>query len=305
MLNRDRNRSLTSVVERLAGMNAQTKRGPIVGLWTRVADYRHDDYLSLLQSYELVRANLMRGTAHLVTRRQYAAWRNCLQPIAERTVTQFCRGLWTVVGHDDLLDAGRNLLGSHPGLTRAEIGAHLAPSFPGASPKDLGFAIRMLLPVVEIADTDPWRSVRTAYVLAESVLGEALADDGTADLVSSFQRAYGPSTAADVSYWSGLRIADMASDADDPVEEPPRPAFVLPEFDNVLFCRKNDPELAAAKKRLIYPPAKMYGSVVTDGTVAGHWAFERGTPVRTDWQPPNRAVEAEWREFADWSASMS
>ena len=49
-------------------------------------------------------------------------------------------------------------------------------------------------------------SARTAYVLAESVLGEPLgpAAEGIADLVRSYLAAFGPATAADFGYWSGL-----------------------------------------------------------------------------------------------------
>jgi Winged helix DNA-binding domain len=99
LLNQDRRRSPAAIVERLAGMNAQTKRGPVVGMWTRTADYDHGEYVAALRRYDLVRANLMRGTVHLVTRRQYLAWRACLQPVAERMVRQYC---------PDLMSRGRS-----------------------------------------------------------------------------------------------------------------------------------------------------------------------------------------------------
>jgi hypothetical protein len=322
LLDRTCERPLHAIVEQLAGLNAQTKRGPVVGLWTRTGDYNHQVYLDALRRYDLVRANLMRGTVHLVTRRQYLSWRACLQPVAERMVVQFCRGLWNVVDHDDLLDAGRELLMSQPGLTRSEIGSRLVLRFPRADPKQLGFAIRMLLPVVELADSDPWSSPRTAYVLAETAFGAPLrpASDGVLDLARSFLAAFGPASAADFSYWSGLSGASaelskasrepfrsgrqVIYDADPITYAQPREAVVLPEFDNVFFCRKNDPELASAKRRLIYPPAKMYGSVLSGRTVVAHWSSPPPGPARTDWQEVNSAVAEEWITFTRWYAAM-
>lgn len=324
LLTRDEPRSVAGIVEQLAGLNAQTKRGPCVGLWTRTASYCHDEYLRALGKYDLVRANLMRGTVHLVTRRQYVAWRSCLQPVAARMVRQYCPALWRAADMDGVLAAGRELLRTEAGLTRSEIGARLSAHFPGANPRDLGFAARMLLPVVEVADADPWTSSRTAYVLAETVLGQPLgaAAAGMADLARSFFAAFGPASAADFCYWSGLTGAQAAPalrdaklvvaqagrrqvfDVGQPVDVAAREAFVLPEFDNLLFCRKNDPGLAQAKRRLIYGSAQMHGCLLSSETVVADWSATRGKLSRSDWQPLRPAVASEWEAFAQWYQSM-
>lgn len=101
---------VVEVVEQLGGMNAQTPRGPSVGLWGRVREFQQDELDGLLRSYQLVKANLLRGTVHLVTRRQYVAWRWALQPALERVVRQFCPRLWDRVDHDVLLREGRALM---------------------------------------------------------------------------------------------------------------------------------------------------------------------------------------------------
>lgn len=324
LLTRDEPRSPAGIVDQLAGVNAQTKRGPCVGLWTRTASYHHDDYLRALGTYELVRANLMRGTVHLVTQRQYLAWRGCLQPVAERMVRQYCPALAHQADRDAVLSAGRELLRTEPGRTRTEIATRLAPLFPDASPRDLAFAVRMLLPVVEIADTDPWTSSRTGYVLAETVLDQALgpAGAGAADLARSFLAAFGPATAADFSYWSGLTGTQAAAalreaglllsdvgrqqvfEVGQPLDVAARDAFVLPEFDNLLFCRKNDPGLAEAKRTLIYGSAQMLGCVMSGETVVAQWSARQGVLPRSDWLPLQRAVAEEWDAFAQWYQSM-
>ncbi len=210
--------AVEELIEAVAGLNAQTARGPIVGLWTRLADLSPAELDAGLRDYRLVKANLFRGTVHLVTRRQYLTWRLALQPMLERVTRGFCPGLWQQVDHDRLLAAGTNLLRERPGLTRAEIGDALAPAFPGPESRWLGFAIRMLLPVVQVADESAWTPGRTRYLLAEQVIGDPSPDTtaGTADALHSFLRAYGPRTAADATYWSGLtRLAPVLADVAD------------------------------------------------------------------------------------------
>jgi hypothetical protein len=67
---------LLDVVEHVCGLNAQTPRGLSVGLWSRVNNFEQADLDATLQRHDLVKANLMRGTVHLVTRRQYRSWRS-------------------------------------------------------------------------------------------------------------------------------------------------------------------------------------------------------------------------------------
>jgi hypothetical protein len=181
----------------------------------------------------------------------------------------------------------------------------------------------MLLPVVEAADTDPWVSARTAHVLAESALGEPLgpADAGTAVLVRSYLAALGPATAADFGYWSGMTgaaaaVADAGANVvaagerpvfdvgEPPADEAVRPAFVLPEFDNLLFCRKDDPGLTAAKHTLIHGSGKMHGCVLAGDDVVAHWTLQGGSPGRSDWKSEMATVREEWDTFTRWYAAM-
>ncbi len=78
----------------LAGMQAQAPLAPYVGLWSRIADFRHGDLAHLLAEREVVRAHLMRNTVHLVTAADYAAFRQLFQPLTERRLAgTFTRNL--------------------------------------------------------------------------------------------------------------------------------------------------------------------------------------------------------------------
>lgn len=309
------------VVEVLAGLNAQTARGPSVGLWTRMASFDQRELDRALGEYRLVKANLMRATVHMVTRRQYRTWRLALQPTLEATVRQQCPGLWDAVDRAELLERGTELLRAHDGLSRSEIGAALAAHFPHVEPRHLGFAIRMVLPVVQVADPTVWRPGRTRYILAEQAFdGELVpADEGLPDLVRSFLRAFGPATVADAGYWTGLsrlravvaEVGDRSSQLDGGFDvEPdhdgePRNTFVLPEFDNVYFCRKRaDLPLIAAKKQLGRHPSAMHGSLVAGDQVCGGWVWDSGGAdvTLTPWRDLAAGELAEFDRFRSWCA---
>ncbi|GAB3746440.1 winged helix DNA-binding domain-containing protein [Microlunatus parietis] len=305
--------SVEQLVEALGGINAQTARGPLVGLWTRSAELSLPAVDSALQDYRLIKANLLRGTVHLMTRRQYVTWRRALQPMLERVVRGFNPGLWQQVDHDQLLAAGTRLLRERPGLTRSEIGAALTEDFPGPEPRQLGFAIRMLLPVVQVADHSCWSPARTRYLLAEQVIDEPLADPDAADLIRTFLRGFGPRTAADAGYWSGMTrlrpiLADVADrrtgeayDVEPIIDEPPRRTAVLPEFDNVYFCsRDGSVGLVAAKRRLVRGGA-MPGSMITDGTVRADWTATTTTaPELRAWSVLDDQEKNEFARFRAW-----
>src|SRR5689334_5531731 len=67
-------------VERLVGLQAQQAQPPFVGLWSRLAGFKREGLLRLLQNRKVVRATLMRGTLHLMGADDYLTFRGALQP---------------------------------------------------------------------------------------------------------------------------------------------------------------------------------------------------------------------------------
>ena len=67
--------SPTAVIERLVGMQAQSPQAPYVGIWTRTPSFRREALERDLASAAVVKANVMRQTLHLLTRRDYALLR--------------------------------------------------------------------------------------------------------------------------------------------------------------------------------------------------------------------------------------
>ena len=325
-------RRVEDVVDAVAGLNAQTARGPSVGLWSRISGFSQESLDERLRDYRLVKANLMRGTVHLVTADQFRRWRASLQPALRRTVRQFCPRLHLAVDINAVVDKGIELLAAAKGgLTRPELARQLATSF-DADPQECAFAVRLLAPVVQAADPTVWRPGQTRYVLAESVLGPLVGpveeeDDeaGLASLLTSYLHAFGPATAADAAYWSGrTRLGPALAGLSDVTTSgrgaaarfdvarnkprPPRRSFALPEYDNIFFAHKEN-SFTAAKKRLIYTKsALMRGSLLMDAQVVAAWHREAGSDDLTllPWadELPDEAV-AEFEELRAFYASAS
>ena len=120
-------------VGHLAGLQAQAPLAPYVGLWTRLAGFRHEELKELITERAVLRAHLMRNTVHLVDAGDYLRFRPLYQPLLARHLAgNFGKNL---IGVDlaELAAVAADLLGQTP-LTRVELGARLAPRWPDHDP---------------------------------------------------------------------------------------------------------------------------------------------------------------------------
>jgi hypothetical protein len=69
-------------VGHLGGLQAQAPLAPYVGLWTRLAGFRHEELQDLLTERRLVRAHLLRNTVHLLTSEDFLTFRRSRRPQA-------------------------------------------------------------------------------------------------------------------------------------------------------------------------------------------------------------------------------
>src|SRR4029079_6328082 len=121
-------------VGHLAGLQAQATLAPYVGLWTRLAGFRHEELKELITERAVLRAHLMRNTVHLVDAGDYLRLRPLYQPVLARHLAgNFGKNL---IGVDlaELAAVAADLLGQTP-LTRVELGARVAPPWPGPQPR--------------------------------------------------------------------------------------------------------------------------------------------------------------------------
>ncbi len=283
-------------------MQAQVPTSPYVGLWTRLDGFRPERLADLITNRRAVRIALMRSTIHLVTDRDCLRLRPLFQTFLERalyTATPFGR---EIVGMDmtALVAAAREALDERP-RTLAELGTVLHQRWPDRDPASLAYAVRHLVPLVQLPPRGVWgRSGAARCATAEAWLGRPLqAKPSVEKLIRRYLAAFGPATVGDIQAWSGLRalrpIVDRLrprlrslTDArgrelldvpegvmpDPDTAAPPR---FLPEYDNLLLAHADRTRVLSDEHR----HAIGARTVLVDGLVHGTWTIARQLAAAT------------------------
>jgi hypothetical protein len=300
---------LRRALERVAGLQAQWAPAPYVGLWTRIAGFKRETLERALLRMQVVRAVLMRGTIHLVSRADYALlgaavgeppW---LRPDAAAVA-------------DSLHDAIR-AYGETP-RTRAEIAEFLAREhgFARELSDAVWYGLRIRGRLTHAPETGFWKTNGlTRYVTIPHEPDEP--ERARVELVRRYLAAFGPATRADIAEWSGLRVRDLepALDALEPlarfrdernrelVDLPraPRPAAdapvpvrFMPRFDNLVLSHKDRTRVLAEEHRPgVIEGGWVRSTFLVDGFVAGVWEVEGGRVQTESFVPLTRTQKAE------------
>jgi hypothetical protein len=301
-----------SVIEHLVGMQAQVPRDPYVALWSRIDGFRPEELSGLIETRRAVRATaMMRTTIHLFTADDWLALRPVLQAVAERgfsTGSPFGRRL-AGLDVDDVLAAGRALLAERP-RTIGELGRLLKERWPDRDATALGYAIRLIIPLVQIPPRGLWgRSGQPVLATAESWLGRSVGSETEPDgLILRYLGAFGPATVMDIQAWCWLtRLSPVVErlrsqlltfrdergrelfdlpDAPRPDPETPAPPRFLPTYDNIALSHKDRMRLFGDLGNWTAVGADFNrifagGSLLVDGFVLGGWRLERERDAAT------------------------
>ncbi len=298
--------TVPEVVAHLVGLQAQTPHTWYTGLWSRIAGFTPDRAADPLVDRELVRIAVMRSTIHLVTAQDALALRPVVQAALDRdlfrnhTHGRDMRGLDV----DAVVAAGRTLLAEKP-RTNKELGALLHEQWPDRAPAALAYAIRCLVPLVQVPPRGVWgRSGAIAHTSAETWLGAPVSDEPSVDdLVLRYLAAFGPATVKDVQTWSGLtRLREVVErlplvrlrdedgqelfdlpDAPRPDEGVPAPPRFLYDFDNVLLSHADRRRVVTGdvRARDYDPHGPVPQFFLVDGVTAGDWKVHRTEEVAT------------------------
>lgn len=294
--------SALAMVERLGGLQGQAPNPPYLGLWTRLADFRPGDLTELMQTRQVVRATMMRGTLHLVSARDYLAWRATLQPVLRRLSLQSDQGRAV---HDMDLNAlnaaGRALLARKP-LSATALGPLLRERWPDRDAAAMARWVRSVEPLIHVPPAGIWDSHQAAtFAPAADWLGQPLSTDDAADaMVLRYLAAFGPASVKDIAAWSGLQgvraiVARLRPrlrayrdahgnelfdpvDLDLPDAGQPAPPRLLADFDSVLLAHADRSRIFEER----YKPAIftrngiVRATILVDGFVRGTWSMERG-----------------------------
>ena len=311
-------------VERLLGIQAQLPRPPFAGLWSRLDGFTGGDLVKALTTKAVVRATAMRGTIHLMTARDFVAFRACLQPSLDAGVQSILKERARSMDAARVLAAARSFLESPHNFE--EVRDHLASRFPAGDARAMGYTARLGVPLVQVPADARWGFPAQAdFVSAEAWLGKPMAACRSADaIVSRYLAAYGPSTVKDAQAWLGMGGLDEVfarlgatlvtiegpagrtwfdlPDAPRPGPDAPAPVRFLPEWDGVVVTRADERVVARADRPKVFLPGLRVAAVVlVDGFAAGTWKIaataKKATltvePFRKWAAPVHRQVEAE------------
>ncbi|HKR64074.1 MAG TPA: winged helix DNA-binding domain-containing protein [Thermoanaerobaculia bacterium] len=289
-------------IAQIAGMQAQVPKPPFIGLWTRLAKFERDDLRKLFAKGEVLRGTLMRGTLHIATKKDFAAWRATLQPVLTQGAQSVTRG---AVEIETVVAEAQKFLAKGPRVFE-DIRQHLVAKFPGVNDRLLGYVVRMHLPLAMTPDDSAWSFPPDSQF--------ALTAIGKPDLHAFALRylaAFGPATAADFQTWSGLRgVSKLFAELDverlrddkgrelfdvpgapRPDEDTPAPVRFLPEFDNLLLAHADRTRIVSEefRPRIVTKNLRVLATFLVDGFVAGTWTIAKKTLVVTPFAKLTRA----------------
>jgi hypothetical protein len=305
-----------AAIERLVALQAQLAKPPFVGLWTRLADFRRDHLAQLLRDRLAVRATTLRGTLHIMSASDYAAFRLALQPMLTAGMQSILRSRGATLDPVKLVAAAREILAAAP-ATFDTIRDRLVARFPDGNDRAMGYAVRTLVPLIQVPSDDRWAFPGAASF---SLWRGPLADGDLRDLVRRYLAAFGPATAADAQSWSGVsnlkpifdelraelvtfragkrELFDLP-DAPRPPGDTPAPIRFLPDFDNLVLGHADRARLLddAHRAAVVTKNLQVKATFLVDGRVAGTWTIERkqdtATVVLAPFQPiPNKLRDA-------------
>jgi hypothetical protein len=297
--------SVTSAIERLAGMQAQLAASPYVGLWTRLRDFKREDLAREIEKRKVVKATFIRATLHLCTAEDYLRFRTALQPLLIGASGEIVRRRGGDFDLDRVLKVARKFIGEKP-RTFAEISEMLARLMPDVDVGAMRYSVRTHIPLVQVPVDSGWSySNKPEFTLAEEWIGrKSSPKDNLPELVERYLAAFGPASVTDAQTWLGMKLKDAFEKlrpelqvyrgegrvelfdlpgARLPAEEVPAPVRFLPEYDNLLLSHSNRTRVIAEEHRskVFLPGLRVAATILVDGFVHGTWKIEKSRSAAT------------------------
>jgi hypothetical protein len=307
LLARKRN-AVPKVIEQLAGLQAQLARPPFIGLWSRIDGFERKALLRLLERRDVVRATMMRGTIHLVTARDYLAFRRTIQPALNAGIQSIVKARAPGVEPGPLVAIGEASFARGP-QTFESFRADLERRKLKGDLRVFAGIVRMHVPLVQTPVEHPWGfTANSEFALASAWLGKAIpAGSGVDALALRYLGAFGPATASDFQTWSALpgpicraafealapKLSAFQDERGRPIFDLPRaprpdadsavPVRFLPEYDNLLLAHSDRRRFVpdAHKAKVFLPGLRITSAFLVDGFVAGAWWVERKRATAT------------------------
>lgn len=291
---------VATAIGRVAGLQAQYPNEPHIGLAARLRRFSPDDLNRDLDGGSVIRATLMRGTVHIVTRDQAAFALTSTGLIHHRAWHDLVRSKRVPV---NAMRAAVIKWCSEQPHTHQEISAWLLRKFP-EFPEPAHQIWRVVSATGDLIHASPSGHFnnfsRTRYSAAATTVNRC--DDlGVADqkLVRSYLVAFGPATVQDAGKWSGLSLSRIRA-ALSRLELSPRfrdergndlfladelqvdgteraGVRLLPAWDNLLMAYATRSRFmeASLTHEVVHRNGDISPVVLADGKVAATWGVVR------------------------------
>ncbi|HTJ84188.1 MAG TPA: winged helix DNA-binding domain-containing protein, partial [Polyangiaceae bacterium] len=298
---------VVAAVERVGGMQAQIAKPPFVGLWSRLESLPRDAVAREIHGRTLVRATWVRATIHLVSRRDYLAYRTTVQPALDRAVAGILKGRVAPGELGPVIEAVRAFLAKGPATFDA-IRDELGRAFPKGDIRAFAYAVRCTVPLVLVPDPSAAFAYagNAGFLPAETWLDEPPSRNAAlADFVRRYLAAYGPASVKDAEAWSllgklgdtfeslrgelvtfrddkGRELFDLA-DAPRPGTDADAPVRFLPEFDSVLLAHHDRRRIIEESHRPLLATKNLFvpATILVDGMIRGKWTLARKKDAAT------------------------
>ncbi len=324
LLRRER-MSPVRAIERLAGLQAQYAPAPYIALWARLDGFERAALERALRRDAVIKATLMRATLHLVSGRDYPFFRAAVADAARVIRT---RG--TAAPARALVRKAIAIAREEPRTRRElyDVLGHADRVDPAVDPHPLR-QLHWLLSTAHLeqtAETALWEPARVTRFRA---LDYELPTAGEARVfvIRRYLAAFGPASRADLVYWSGVPLRDLAGTLESmrlrilrdedgrvlldlpraPLAEgdEPAPARLLAPFDEIVLAHKDRTRIIGDEHR----PQVIWGSDVAStftvrGFVAGTWRRDGFRVVLEPFGPlprtARRELDDEQRRLEAW-----
>src|SRR5436189_3306817 len=187
-------------VERMGGIQAQYAPSAYVALWSRLEGFEREALTRALERRSLVQATVLRGTIHIVSRRDFWPWRAAVRAGDERWLRRVRP--WATRARTTA--ANRTL--------RRELtdGPRRADELIAAVGKDAWLAAD--LDLVRVPPSGTWERRRAdLYAPADDWLGppETTVAEGRELLVRRYLTGFGPAARQDVASFTGFTLGEV------------------------------------------------------------------------------------------------
>jgi hypothetical protein len=296
-----------AAIERCAGLQAQWAPSPYIGLWSRVVGFQRSTLERALQRGDALKPTVMRGTLHLITKRDYPLFYAALRDMPT----------WFQPHH---LERARELLAELRALaplTQNDAIAHVQTlGHEEVDARRIVFAIRRHAHLLHGPETAMWKLAPrvTLHPSPEPPVVDGL--EARAELVRRYLRAFGPASKPDFADWSGLRIRDVEHAFDGlptyrdedgrtlydvpraplPPADTHAPVRFLPKWDNTLLGHADRRRVMTdeLRRQIVAANGDVVPTVLIDGVVRAIWRYDKTGVTSIEYVgPATRTQKAE------------